>query len=137
MLLNQIFLAAAAQGLLLCVVVLTIPTNRRANLLLAVYLGLESLHLLYLHIVYLETGQPPSALLRFMFGLRALSGPAVYLYVRALTDTSFRLRSRLLLHTCMLLLSLVWFGLLSNRDDLLSSSSAALWVISRTRLPVL
>lgn len=127
MLLNQIFLAAAAQGLLLCVVVLTIPTNRRANLLLAVYLGLESLHLLYLHIVYLETGQPPSALLRFMFGLRALSGPAVYLYVRALTDPSFRLRSRLLLHTWVLLFSLGWFGFLSTREDWLTYSAAELW----------
>ena len=48
-LLNEALLVGASQGALLCIVILSLPSaNRPAKRLLACYVGLESLHLLFL-----------------------------------------------------------------------------------------
>lgn len=133
-LLTQLFLAGSAQGLLLCVVILSIPSNRLANRLLALYVGLESLHLLYLHITYFDVSQPPDAFLRFLFGVRALSGPALYLYARALTDPSFRLEPGLLRHLWVLLFSIGWFSILIADPTWATRSTAELWSMPSTAL---
>lgn len=132
--LNEALLVGAAQGLLLCVVILSIPANRAANRLLALYVGLESLHLLYLHITYFDVTEPPAAVLRLLFGMRALSGPALYLYVRALTDPGFRVHAGQLRHLWVLLFSFGWFGVLMSDPTWLTLSTDQLWTMPSTAM---
>lgn len=134
LLLNEALLVGAGQGLLLCVVILSIPANRVANRLLAAYVGLESLHLLYLHIAYFDTSAPPAALLRLLFCARTLSGPLLYLYVRALTNPGFRTHIRQLQHLWVLLFVFAWFGILASDPDWLSLSTNQLWTMPSTSL---
>ncbi len=111
--LNQALLVGASQGALLCIVILSLPSaNRTANRLLASYVGLESLHLFFLYTSYMDDAATPGAWLRLLFGLRALDGPAVYLYVRALSEADFRWHSGLLRHLWVLLFLFGWFAVL-------------------------
>lgn len=109
-LLNEALLVGASQGFLLCIVILSLPSaNPVANRLLVVYVGLESLHLFFLHLSYIDTGDAPPQLLRFLFGMRALDGPALYLYVCSLTTPNYRLERRELGHLWVLVFLLGWF----------------------------
>ena len=132
--LNEALLVGAAQGLLLCVVILSIPSNQIANRLLALYVGLESLHLLNLHITYIDFEESPAVGLRLMFGIRALVGPALYLYVCALTNPRFRLRRSQLKHLWVLVFVLGWFGLLVRDPGWLALSTTELWSKPSTAL---
>ena len=71
-------LVGASQGLLLCIVILSLPSaNAVANRLLVLYVGLESLHLFFLYLSYLDATSAPPPLLRFLCSIRVLDGPAV------------------------------------------------------------
>lgn len=113
--LKEALLVAAAQGILLCVVLLSVPSaNRRANHLLVGYVGLESLHLLLLYLTHPAEQSIPSMALRVLFGFRFLDGPVLYLYVKALTDPEFRFTRHELKHFAVLILWLLWFVYLSS-----------------------
>lgn len=108
--LNDILLMAASQGLLLCIVILSLPSaNVAANRLLAVFVGFESLHLFLLHVHNAHAGISPALWLRLLFCFRLLEGPTLYLYVRALTEPAFHLNPRQFVHLAVLLLPLSWF----------------------------
>jgi AraC-like DNA-binding protein len=108
--LNDVLLMAASQGLLLCVVILSLPSaNPIANRLLTVFVGFESLHLFLLHLHNAHAGESPALLLRLLFCLRLLEGPTLYLYVRALTEPAFRIDLRQLRHLWVLCIPLGWF----------------------------
>lgn len=112
--LNDVLLMAASQGLLFCIVILSLPSaNPVANRLLALFVGFESLHLFLLHLHNAHAGEPPALLLRLLFCLRLLEGPVLYLYVRALTEPVFRLEPRQLVHLAVLLPPLAWFAYLA------------------------
>ncbi|MBN7795535.1 helix-turn-helix domain-containing protein [Parahaliea mediterranea] len=133
--LREALLVASAQGALLCAVLLSVPSgNRRANNLLVLYIGLESLHLFYLYLVQLAEFSAPSYTLRMVFGLRYLDGPVLFLYVKALTDPDFRLRPRELAHTSVLLVWLAWFAYMASSPGWLRLNTQALQVLPSTVL---
>ena len=114
-LLNEALLVGASQGLLLCIVILSLPSaNVVANRLLVLYVGLESLHLFFLYLSYLDATSAPPPLLRFLCSIRVLDGPAVYLYVRSLTTANFRLELGQLRHLWVFGVLLAWFIPLSS-----------------------
>src|SRR5690554_5852454 len=107
--LEEALLIAAAQGFLLCVVLLSVPSaNRQANQLLVAYVGLESLHLLFLYLAHPVDQVVPAMSLRILFGFRYLDGPVLYLYVKALTDPEFRLTRKELKHFAVIVLWFAW-----------------------------
>ncbi len=96
--LTVIGLFAAGQGFLLAVVLLTKKTNRVANRLLGLFIGIFSLGLVYA--VFIITGA-----YRFLPNLIGVTypfplayGPLWYLYARSLTNGNTRLRKMDLLH---------------------------------------
>jgi AraC-like DNA-binding protein len=100
---RDILLAGAAQGFMLCVVVLSLHSaNRVANRLLAAFIGLESLHL-FLHYFILTFHAASPIVMCFVFNMRVLAGPALYLYACAITEHSFQPRPRLFMHLWVLL----------------------------------
>ncbi|WP_116367772.1 helix-turn-helix transcriptional regulator [Parahaliea mediterranea] len=116
--LHEALLVAAAQGFLLCAVLLSVPSgNRQANQLLVAYVGLESLHLLFLYLSHPVEQVVPSLPLRILFGFRYLDGPVLYLYVKALTNPEFRLTRHELKHFAVVALWFVWFAYLSTLPD--------------------
>lgn len=132
-LLNEALLIGAAQGALLCIVILSLPSaNRTANRLLASYVGLESLHLFFLYTSYMDDAAAPDAWLRLLFGLRALDGPAVYLYVRALSEADFRWHPGLLRHLWVLLFLFGWFAVLISDPAWLALSTRELQQLPST-----
>lgn len=126
-LLNEALLVGASQGFLLCIVILSLPSaNPAANRLLVLYVGLEALHLFFLHLVYIDATASPPLVLRLLFGMRALGGPALYLYSRALTEPSFRLEPRQCGHLWVLGFLLTWFAVLVVDPSWRTQSTAAL-----------
>lgn len=116
--LEEALLVAAAQGFLLCAVLLSVPSaNRQANQLLVAYVGLESLHLLFLYLTHPVAQVVPSMPLRVMFGFRYLDGPVLYLYVKALTDPEFRFTRHELKHFAVIILWFIWLAYLSTLPD--------------------
>lgn len=131
--LEEALLVASAQGALLCAVLLSVPSgNRRANNLLVLYVGLESLHLLYLYLVHPASQTVPPPHLRLAFGLRYLDGPVLYFYVKALTNPEFRPRWRDLAHTAVLLVWLLWFGYLAIQPGWLQLTTRELKALPST-----
>lgn len=103
MILRDILLAGAAQGFMLCVVVLSLySVNALANRLLAGFIGLASLHLLLLYFIIDPRGLS-LAFMAYLFPLRVLEGPALYLYACAITEPEFKLRPGLGLHLLVFL----------------------------------
>jgi AraC-like DNA-binding protein len=89
-LLGAILWFGASQGLLLCAVILGIKTgDRTANGLLALFLGISALELGLLALSY--SGVSFEAGVYRLYALAILKGPALYLYVRALTEPEFPL----------------------------------------------
>jgi AraC-like DNA-binding protein len=129
--LHDVLLAAAAQGLLLSVVILSLPSaNRVANRLLAFFVAVESVHLLCHMLVYAHPGQAPPLPLRMLFCLRLVNGPVLYLYVRALTDPAFRIEPGLARYLLVLAPALAWF--LHMASD---PASAATSMLELQKLP--
>jgi AraC-like DNA-binding protein len=125
--LNDVLLIAGSQGFLLCVVILSLRSgNRPASLLLAAFVGLESLHLFLLHVHSVHAGQAPAPALRLLFCLRLLDGPVLFLYVRALTESGFRLRLEQAAHAWVLVPALAWFGYLVTEPGWLLYSTVEL-----------
>lgn len=134
-LLREGLLVAAAQGALLCAVLLSLPSgNRRANKLLVLYVGLESLHLFYLYLVFLAENLPPSPTLRLAFGLRYLDGPLLYFYVTALTRPRFELSRKQCIHASVLLAWIVWFGWMISTPGWETLSTQQLQLLPSTML---
>jgi AraC-like DNA-binding protein len=132
---NELLLVCASQGILLCTVILSLRTTHPvANRLLALFIGLESLHLLFLYAAYSFSQQLPSTQLRILFGMRVLDAPALYLYVRALTDERFHFDSSLLKHLLVLLPTAFFSTYLTYRTDWNSASALALQSNSTTVL---
>ena len=124
---NEFLLVGAAQGLLLCTVILSLrTTNPLANRLLALFVALESLHLFFLYAVYTYSALLPSQQLSVLFGLRVLDAPALYLYVRALTEERFRLDASLLKHLWVLVPMALFSGYLGYSTDWSRTSALAL-----------
>lgn len=124
--LSEGFLVGASQTMMLTIVILGLrPANAVANRLLATYVGLESLHLFLLHLSYANPGVPPP-LIRVLFNLRALSGPVLYLYVRALTEPGFRLQRRHLGHLAVMLPPVAWLAFLMTDPNWRDASAATL-----------
>lgn len=107
--LHEILLAGSAQGALLCAVILSLPSAApAANRLLALFMGLESLHLFFLYLAYSYGINSPPLPIRMLFGMRVLDAPALYLYVRAMSEYPFRLDSRCLKHFWVLVPVIGW-----------------------------
>lgn len=108
-LLGAILLLGASQGLLLCAVILLIKTGERgANLLLGLFLGISAGELALLALSY--SGLSFQSGLYKLYAVAILKGPALYLYVRALTEPGFTLGPRQLKHLLLILpnLALIW-----------------------------
>ncbi len=124
---NELLLAGAAQGLLLAVVILSLRSaNPVANRILALFVALEAQQLFLLYLVYSPPDEPPAAMIRLLFGMRALAAPALYLYVRAMTEHPFRLRPREALHLWVMLPPLVWIACMAVSPEWWSSSTLEL-----------
>jgi AraC-like DNA-binding protein len=103
-LLHELLLASAAQGVLLSAVILSLrSSNPIPNRFLACFIGLESLHLFFLYLAYAPGFMSPPLSVRILFGLRVLDAPALYLYVRAMTEYPFRFERKLFAHFWVLL----------------------------------
>lgn len=91
-------LVGAGQALLLALVVLLVRGgNQRANYLLAAFLGMESIKLFGLFVFY-EPIAMTNKVATLWLPLSVLSGPVLYLYIKALAEPDFRFRPRYLLH---------------------------------------
>lgn len=124
---HELLLVCAAQGLLLCTVILSLRTTHPlANRLLALYVGLESLHLFLLYAAYSFYDQLPSLQLCILFGMRVLNAPALYLYARALTDERFRFDASLARHLLVLVPTAVFSIWLASSTDWDSTSALSL-----------
>jgi len=122
--LHEILLAGASQGVLLCVVILSLPAAASlANRLLVLFLGLESLHLFFLYLAYAYGAQSPPLSIRMLFGLRVLDAPALYLYVRAMTEYPFRLDARCLKHLWVIGPVIGWLVYMSGTPGWLEMST--------------
>lgn len=108
--------AGASQAVLLAVLILFIKTGSRlANIFLANFLGLIALRLLLNFFVYADI--PLYTPFYGLYTLQTLIGPALYLYVRALTESDFKLSPRLGWHMLILLPALLlYFVRLSQVD---------------------
>lgn len=125
--LNEILLVGASQGLLLVVVILSLRSaNPAAKRMLALFVALESMHLLALFAMYSREGQAPVPLLRLVDCMRVLAVPALYLYVRAMTEQPFWVERRQLRHLWVVLPVLAWFFGLSSSSEWLDMSTKEL-----------
>lgn len=124
---DLVLLVGASQGLLLSAVIVFLRSaNTRANRFLSIFVGLESLHLLWLALTYFVglRGLSP-AVIGLLFLLRVLAGPALYLYVCAMSVPQFRLNARHALHLLIFLPGLIWWiSFLGHYDDWLQQSFA-------------
>ncbi len=128
---NDVLLIGASQGLLLSALLVMLRSeNALANRLLALFIGFEALHLFWLFIIYSTPGEAPAAWIRLTFGFRLMGAPALYLYVRAMTDPAFRLRPRQLLLLLTLLPTIAWWAWLVSRDGWLQYA-----VVDLQRMP--
>lgn len=125
--LHEILLAGAAQGALLCVMILSLPSAAPvANRLLALFMGMESLHLFFLYLAYSYGIHSPPLPIRMLFGLRVLDAPALYLYVRAMTEYPFRLDGRCLKHLWVIAPVIAWLFYMSGVPGWLEMSTTDL-----------
>jgi AraC-like DNA-binding protein len=126
-LLNEALLVGAAQGLLLSAVILSLRSaNPAAKAYLALFVGLESLHLFFLHLIYKNSGISPNYWLRLMPSVRILSAPALYFYVCAMTEHPFRLWPRVLKHLWIVLPVIAFFAYLPTTPGWLTMSTIEL-----------
>ena len=108
-LLRELLLVGASQGLLLSVMILSLrSTNPIANRFLVAFIGLESLHLLWLYLPYAIGAAPSPMSIRILEGLRGLDAPALYFYSRAMTEYSFRFERKQLIHALVLAPVAAW-----------------------------
>ncbi|MEH6593089.1 MAG: helix-turn-helix domain-containing protein [Halioglobus sp.] len=113
-LLGAILLFGTSQGLLLCVVILCIKTgDRSANALLGLFLGISAVELGLLALSY--SGLSFQSGLYKLYAVAILKGPALYLYVRALTEPGFRLAGPQLKHLALIIPNLLVVWLLTDR----------------------
>lgn len=142
--LSFVLIVGAAQGLLLSAVIVFLRSdNARANRFLAIFVGLESLHLLWFSLTTIAgVGGPPAAVIGLLFLLRVLGGPALYLYVCAMSIPLFKLRPRHALHLLSFLPGLIWWiSFFGHYDDWLTQSIAqhqlqpsTIWLAAYTSL---
>ncbi|MEH6571212.1 MAG: helix-turn-helix transcriptional regulator [Halioglobus sp.] len=112
-LLGAILLFGASQGLLLCVVILCIKTgDRGANALLGSFLGISAVELGLLALSY--SGLSFQSGLYQLYAIAILKGPALYLYVRALTEPDFPLGWAQLKHLALIIPNFVLISLLMD-----------------------
>ncbi|MDY0005238.1 MAG: helix-turn-helix transcriptional regulator [Spongiibacteraceae bacterium] len=131
--LTEALLVGGSQGILLSLVILSLPSgNPLASRLLASYVALESLLLLLLHVTYMQPDQSPPVLARLLFTTRALSGPALYLYVCALTEPGYRLQRRHLAHLWVLVFSTTWFVVHALEPEWMTLSTRELQLLPET-----
>jgi AraC-like DNA-binding protein len=131
--LHEILLAGAAQGALLCVVILSLPAAApMAKRLLALFMGMESLHLFFLYLAYSYGLNSPPLPIRILFGLRVLDAPALYLYVRALTEYPFHLDRRCLKHIWVIVPVIGWLFYMQSVPGWLQMSTTDLQYESST-----
>jgi len=107
--LSSIAQFGAAQGFMLALSILTIRYgNRRANIVLSVFVIVESIRLYVLSQFYApgpHSYSPIYALLHLSYAI----GPLLYFYVRLLVDADYRLSWRSLLHFIPILLGFLLF----------------------------
>ena len=116
--LNFAIISAVSQGFLLTVLILALQTgNRKANTLLACYVGITAfsmtLHLLVMSELKFHPG------IYSLYLLNVLKGPALYLYVKALVDPEFELNKKAARHTLILVpIALGYLFVLSESFDI-------------------
>ncbi|WP_062262137.1 helix-turn-helix domain-containing protein [Endozoicomonas arenosclerae] len=115
-------ISAISQGFLLCVVILSLNTGQRtANLLLATSVALNTIPIAIYSFIRADI-----ALHTLVYGsllLTILKAPALYLYVRSLTEADFRLSKDLLKHLLVMVPSTTIFLYLLSGTDLNESMS--------------
>lgn len=85
--LSKFALMGAAQGFILTLAIVSLPYgNRRANRVLAAFIGVETIYLAVMSLVY-DPIRPPFAVF-YLLNLSHLFGPLLYLYVRSLVAES-------------------------------------------------
>lgn len=105
--LGTLQIACFSQGLLLCLLLLSLKTgNRRANYLLAFYVALDALGILLQFLAH--SGASLHASIALVYLLVIFKGPAIYLYIRALVEPDFRLQRSDSWHALVLLPALVF-----------------------------
>lgn len=133
-LLGAILLFGASQGLLLCVVILCIKTgDREANALLGLFLGISAVELGLLALSY--SGLSFQSGIYKVYAIAILKGPALYLYVRALTEPGSPLGRAQFKHLLLVVpnLLLIWWVTASSGSsrsvtgDYLLSPASVYW----------
>ena len=121
-LLVAILLFGASQGLLLCAVILVIKTGERgANLLLGLFIGISSIELGLFALLLTEPDY--RSVIFKLYAVAILKGPALYLYVRALTEPGFSPGPGQLKHLLLIFPNLVLIWLLTSSASEGQSSS--------------
>ena len=132
--LATLLFAGGSQAFLLAVLLLCMRTGcRLANGFLASFLFLMAFTLLLNFLAYAEIALYPP--LYGLHILQVLSGPALYLYVRALTEPRFTLSPQLGWHGLILLPVLVYFLVVLTRTDL-GSVITGTEALKEGRLPI-
>lgn len=127
-------ISAISQGFLLCVVILSLNSgNRVANLLLAISVAFNTIPIAIYSFIRAEI--PIPTLVYGSLLLTILKGPALYLYVRSLTEVDFRLNRKLLLHLTPIIPSCVIFLYLLSGIDIREPMSIYQF-FGQTRLPL-
>jgi AraC-like DNA-binding protein len=126
----SLWLAGGAQGMLLCAVILAFSSaNPIANRWLALFVGLRSLHLLMLWLTYgrfeLSRGPLGGLLGGPLTLVSVLAPPALYLYVRTLTEAEHRRDPRLPLHLLVLVPPLLWYSYHASSTESWATAAAA------------
>ncbi|KEQ19738.1 helix-turn-helix domain-containing protein [Endozoicomonas numazuensis] len=110
-------ISAISQGFLLCIVILSLNTHQRtANLLLAATVALNTIPIAIYSFVRADI-----TIHTLVYGsllLTILKGPALYLYVRSLTEVGFKLSKDLLKHLLVMLPATAIFLYLLTGIDL-------------------
>ena len=122
----SLWLAGGAQGMLLCAVILAFSSsNPVANRWLALFVGLRSLHLLMLWLTYGQFDLSRGLLGGPLTLVSVLAPPALYLYVRTLTEAEHRRDRWLPAHLLVLVPPLLWYSYHASSTENWATAAAA------------
>ncbi|MGI9273954.1 MAG: helix-turn-helix domain-containing protein [Endozoicomonas sp.] len=105
-----------SQGILLCVVILSVRGgNRTANTILALYIALNTTGM-FMHLL-IQAKIPIYSPLYGIFILLIFKGPLLFLYVRSLTDADFRFNRSLFIHALCIIPGLITYAMKMSAGD--------------------
>lgn len=130
--LDTVLVMGVSQGLIFVFSILSLrPANPSANRYLALFVGIESTHLLLLFWVYTDSTNGLNSWLNNIIAFRALAAPILYLYIRAVTDNQIPYR-RVLNRGWFVVPLLIWFALLLMSAVSTSQSTRPIYLASNT-----